>query len=172
MSHAAVGQSRQSQSRQSTASPETPGSPTQRDSERSQRAPARSSDLALASAAAQAVRMTPGVVDLSPGLSAPVATYGPGQRVVGIIIHHPAPEQVVVEVHVALSASECETAAGDARDVADAKGATQETAIDESERRGPIGEIASHVRVAAREAVQRVAPQVSAQVDVFIDDLR
>ncbi|HEX2349417.1 MAG TPA: hypothetical protein VHI51_13380 [Ktedonobacterales bacterium] len=167
MSHAAV-----RQPRQSTASPETTESaesPTQRDSERSQRAPARSSDLALASAAAQAVRMAPGVVELSPGLYAPVATYGPGERVVGIVIHHSAPEQIVVEVHVALSESACEAAA---KDAIVGKDATLETAPGDAERRDPIREIASHIRVAVREAVRSVAPQVFAQVDVFIDDLR
>lgn len=164
MSHAAF-----RQPRQSTASPETTESPTQRDSKRSQRAPERSSDLALASAAAQAVRMAPGVVDLSPGLYAPVATYGPGERVVGIIIHHSAPEQVVVEVHVTLSASACEAAA---KDAIVGKDAALDMATDDAELRGPIREIASNIRVAVREAVRSVAPQVVAQIDVFIDDLR
>lgn len=164
MSHAAV-----RQSRQSTAAPETTESSTRRDSERSQRAPERSSDLALASAAAQAARMAPGVVDLSPGLRAPAATYGPGERVVGIIIHHSAPEQVVVEVHVTLSASACEAAA---KDAIVGKDAALEMATDDAELRGPIREIASHIRVAVREAVRSVAPQVVAQIDVFIDDLR
>lgn len=164
MSHAAV-----RQPRQSSASPETTESPTQRDSEWSQRAPERSSDLALASAAAQAARLAPGVVDLSPGLYAPVATYGPGERVVGIIIHHTAPEQVVVEVHVALSASQCEAVA---KDAIVGKDAALDTATDDAERHGPIREIASHIRVAVREAVRSVAPQVVAQIDVFIDDLR
>lgn len=47
----------------------------------------RVDDIAVARAAAAAVRAVPGVADLSPGGVAEVATYGPGETVHGVAVH-------------------------------------------------------------------------------------
>lgn len=167
MSHAAVRQSGQPQ-----ASPAAPAPSAQIGSDVPQRAPEGGSDLALASAIAQAVRSAPGVVDLSPGLGAPVATYGPGQRVVGILLRRPSPEQIVVEIHVVLSESHIAMAVMAARDAAVETPSVDVVAAADSERRGPVLEMADSIRSATTDVVLRMAPLARAQVDVFIDDLR
>lgn len=121
------------------------------------------SDIELASAAAHSARAVRGVVDLSPGLVAPAATYGPGQRVAGIIVHHPTMERVILEVHVILSESHCERAWADLGLEPDEHDAGET---------GPVTEIASRVRDAVCATVQSMAPQGRVRVDVFIDDLQ
>lgn len=56
-------------------------------------------DLALARAIAQAVCDIPGVAEMSPGLSAMQATYGPGGHINGVVLHH-LPGELIVDVHV------------------------------------------------------------------------
>jgi hypothetical protein len=60
-------------------------------------------DITIAKLLAQAIRATAGVVDLSPGLFALEATYGPGERVLGIVLSHPAPNALTIEVRVVLA---------------------------------------------------------------------
>lgn len=121
----------------------------------------RVSDIALAEAVAQAVRAVPGVADLSSGLSAPAATYGPGQHVTGIAVRHPTLDTLAIEVHVALSETHCTRAA---------------TAAGSGEHdlqwRGPVTEVANQVRGAVYAAVQEMTSLALVRVDVFIDDLR
>lgn len=107
--------------------------------------------------------MVPGVVDLSPGLAAPVATYGPGQRVVGIIVYHPTTERVILEVHVILSESHCELAWADSG---------LEPVEHDAGETGLITEIANRVRDVVCATVRDMASRVRVRVDVFIDDLR
>src|SRR5215467_1752491 len=109
MSHATVRPSRAS-----------PNPAAQRASGQRDRPTGHISDVALASATERAVREVAGVTDLSPGLATPVATYGPGQRVTGIAIHHPAAEEVIFEVHVILSEAHCIMGSADADADADA----------------------------------------------------
>ena len=66
------------------------------------------SDFTIATAAAEALRAAPGVVDISPGVFALVATYGSGKRVVGIVVHHLTPGQLSLEAHVVLSEAYCD----------------------------------------------------------------
>lgn len=130
---------------------------------------ARLSDVTLARIIAQAVRATPGVVDLSAGLTAPVATYGAGQRVTGVIIHHPdqAPDSYVIEIHVILSEALCAPATSDS-----AVRVSDESVADNPERPRPIPEIAERIRGEARRAAQTRMDLSASAIDVFIDDLR
>lgn len=123
------------------------------------------SDIALAGAIAQAVRAVPGVADLSPGLGAPAATYGPGQRVSGIVVRHlaPAPDQLAIGVHVVLSESSCEAATTDARG---------SPAPYRPEGPSAMSAIADRIREAARATVRSMALPAPVGVDVFVDDLR
>src|SRR5436305_9012478 len=88
MSHAATDQT-----------PVAPESATPQNSGQEKRPAGPVSDLALAGAAARAARTVSGVVDLSPGHGTPAATYGSGQRVTGVVVHHLALEEVVLEIH-------------------------------------------------------------------------
>ena len=146
--------------RLSPASPASCGPPS---GGQRHRGPEPVSDLTLASAAAQAVRMVPGVVDLSPGYAAPAATYGPGQRVAGIVVHRPTAERIMLEVHVVLSEAHCELASANS---------ASKLVEHDSEESGPVPEIASRVRSVVCATVQSMAPQAHIGVDVFIDDLR
>lgn len=124
---------------------------------------AQVSDIAFASAVAHAVRDVPGVVDLTPGIVAKVATYGSGQRVDGILVHHLSPDEIALEIHVALSESESKRAVADS---------AQETSDRATEATGLLPIIASRIRRAVYDIAQGMAPPVLTQVDVFIDDLR
>lgn len=123
----------------------------------------RVSDLALARAAAQAVRAVPGVVDLSPGLVALAATYGSGQRVTGVVVHHLTPDTVVLEIHVVLSEAHCNTALA---------AATPHSMGRESESLAVLTDIANRIRAAVNDTARDIAAPVLARVDVLIDDLR
>ncbi len=61
------------------------------------------SDLALAKAIAQAVRSIPWVAAMSPGLFAIEATYGPGERVDGVVLRRSLPASLSIEVRVVLA---------------------------------------------------------------------
>ena len=126
------------------------------------------SDLTIASAAAQAARMAPGVVDLSPGLFALAATYGLGQRVTGVVVHHLTPDHTPDQgshsrIRVVLSEAHCKMVAADAASDAIER---------ETEAPGILLEIASHIRGVVYESLRDIAPMLLVQVDVFIDDLR
>ncbi len=152
MSHAAIGRSK-----------DTHPSSTRLASGQEHRWPEQMRDADLASAVAQAVRLVPGVVDLSAGLIATVATYGPGQRVDGIIVHHPNVDEVIIEVHVVLSESHCKLAA---------RRATAGPAERGSDTHGPVTEIASQVRSVVRTTVQNMTSLTLVRADVFVDDLQ
>lgn len=121
------------------------------------------SDITVASAVAQAVRTVPGVMDLSPGLSTPAATYGAGRRVTGIVVHHSTPDDIALEVHVVLSEAHCAAAPADAIVDSPASGAQD---------RGVLAGIASQIREVVYKAVHETASLALVRVDVFIDDLR
>lgn len=121
------------------------------------------SDLAIAGAVAGAVRAMPEVVDLSPGITMLAATYGAGQRVTGVVVHHIAPDTLVLEVHVVLSEEHC-------------RAATTSRASDAAVHRpGEIGlliDAANRIREAVHAVVHDTTSLPLEQVDVLIDDLR
>src|SRR5262249_37695450 len=59
-------------------------------------------DVALAGAVAKAVLRVPEVASLSAGHLALAATYGPTQRVTGVVVRRSAQSKMSVEVHVVL----------------------------------------------------------------------
>lgn len=120
------------------------------------------SDVALASAVARAVRTVPGVVDLSPGLVVPRVTYGAGERVPGIVVHHPAPDAVVLEIHVFLSEADCGVAG---------TATTHSAAAGDSESLNALRGIATHIRETVYAAVRDVPSAPVVRADVLIDDL-
>lgn len=124
---------------------------------------AQVSDIAFASAVAHAVRAVPGVVDLTPGTVAKVATYGSGQRVDGIVVHHLSPDEIALEIHVALSESESKRAVADS---------AREPSEHATEATGLLPMIASRIRRAVYDIAQGMSPPVLTRVDVLIDDLR
>jgi len=123
----------------------------------------RVSDITIASAVAQAVHTVPGVVDLSPGRATPAATYGAGRRVTGVVVHHPTPDDVALEVHVVLSEAHCTTPSTNATGDSTASG---------SQGHGVLADIASRIREVVYGAIQAMASLVLVRIDVFIDDLR
>lgn len=154
MSHAAI--------KQLAASP---AETAHYDSIQPERRPNQVSDLALASAAAQAARTVPGVIDLSSGLVTLAATYGPGQRVTGVVVHHVSPDkpdEVVLEIHVVLSEAHCKTT------LAAAVGPVGH----DTESLGILTDIANQIRRAVYDTLQDVAAQAPVRVDVLVDDLR
>lgn len=120
------------------------------------------SDVALAEAVAEAVRGTPEVVDLSPGLSMLAATYGPGRSVAGIVVRHPTLDTLALEIHVILSEASCMQAS---------TGIATESEEQDTPMRGPLAEIANRVRGAAGAAARETTTLAIEQIDVFIDDL-
>jgi hypothetical protein len=123
------------------------------------------SDMMIAKAIAEAVRATPGIVGLSPGLQALAATYGVNERLVGIVVRHPSPGETAVEVHV--------TVAMEAMPSIEAQGSASSVAAQmETSDSAALTRVANQVREAVYRAMQdlRLAPPSS--VDILIDDIQ
>lgn len=137
-----------------------------RPQEASQTVLARSSasDIAYARAVARAIRATPGVADLSPGLMVLAATYGAHERVVGVVVRHSSPHSATVEVHVVLEvAAGLNTATrGDASEVT--PGDASDIAV--------LAQAASRIRAAVDGVAARMNLIPLATVDVYIDDIQ
>ena len=127
-------------------------------------APSSVRDISLARASVAAIRATPGVADVSPGLIVLAATYGPHERVVGVVVRHASPHDTAVEVHI-IAARETIS------DIATHGGGSEATPEDASEV-AVLAQVASRVRA----AVYRVASSMNLvplpAVDVFIDDIQ
>lgn len=149
--------------RQSTATPEATAQ--QQNGEARGRPGERVSDLAIAGATAQAVRNVPGVADLSAGLVVPAATYGSGQRVNGVVVHHLTPDTIGLEIHVIASEAFCGMAAADAT-------VEPQSVARDAEPPGLLAEIAARIREVVYRTVQDMTALAIARVDVLIDDLR
>ena len=120
------------------------------------------SDFTIATAAAEAIRAAPGVVDISPGVFALVATYGAGKRLVGIVVRHLSSDQIALEAHVVLSEAYCNEMSAAATDSAGPR----------TEGGSVLGDIADRIREAARGGLRDMISPPFARVDVYIDDLR
>ena len=121
------------------------------------------SDFDIATAAAQAIRAAPGVVDISPGVFALVATYGSGKRLAGIVVRHLTPDEIALEVHVVLSEAYCNEMSA---------GAATDSARRGTEGKSILGDIADHIREAVYGGLRDTTSPPLARVDVYIDDLR
>jgi len=120
-------------------------------------------DFTIATAAAQAIRAAPGVVDISPGVFALVATYGSGKRLAGIVVHHPAPDQLALEAHVVLSEAYCNEMSA---------AAATDSVRRETKGKSVLGDIADRIREAVHGGLRDTTSLPLARVDVYIDDLR
>jgi hypothetical protein len=133
----------------------------------SQPVPPRSqpSDISVAKAIATAVRATPGVIDLSPGLLALAATYAANERLVGVVVRHPGPHETAVEVHVtvAMEATTRVKAQGNASSLS-AHTETSDIAI--------LTRVANLVREAVYRAMRDLRLPPPLAVDVLIDDIQ
>jgi len=139
---------------------------TKRPQEASQTVLARSSasDIAFARDVARAIRATPGVADLSPGLMVLAATYGAHEQVVGVVVRHSSPHSATVEVHVVL-----EVAAGlNAATRGDNSGETPEDASEVA----VLAQVASRIRATVDGVAARMNLIPLATVDVYIDDIQ
>ena len=121
------------------------------------------SDFTIATAAAEAIRAAPGVVDISPGVFALVATYGAGKRLVGIVVRHLSSDQIALEAHVVLSEAYCNEMSA---------AAATDSARPRTEGGSVLGDIADRIREAARGGLRDMISPPFARVDVYIDDLR
>ncbi len=121
------------------------------------------SDFTIATAAAQAIRAAPGVVDISPGVFALVATYGSGKRVAGIVVRHLTPDQFALEAHVILSEAYCNEMSA---------AATTDSVKRGTEGKSILRDIADRIREAVYSGLRGTTSLPLARVDVYIDDLR
>lgn len=127
-------------------------------------APVDVADVTVAKAVAAAVREMPDVVDLSPGLHAAAATYGPGDRVPGVVVHHPNPDTTFIEVHVVIRAA---TVQGGALTEHTEAGTSANTP-------GPpvLADAADRVRRAVRRALHDLHAAPPKEINVLIDDIQ
>jgi hypothetical protein len=118
-------------------------------------------DVEIAGAVAKAVLTVPEVVSLSPGHSAFAATYGPTQRVTGVVVRRSTPTEMSLEVHVALRAPSIDLAA---------RSVSGEAASFEAGE-GSLPAMAAQVREAVFRALGEMGLPPPVKVDVFIDDI-
>lgn len=150
-------------------------------SSRGQRRGRAVSDLAIARAVAGAVRGVPGVSGLSRGFSVMAATYGPMQRVTGVVVDcrsgtadAESPEgfsyptrievHVIVQLPSATSLLTAQEAAGDVPGL-------QVTAEDRAGGSGLLLGVAVRIRRSVQGAVEDMGLPTPAEVDVYIDDI-
>jgi uncharacterized alkaline shock family protein YloU len=101
------------------------------------------SEMSIARAIVAAVRSVPGVAEVSPGRFAEVATYGPGEKVRGVVIGRAA-SALDLEVHLC------------------ARYANSLVLV----------ELAARVRSAVRQSVEGLGVGPLRRIDVAVDDLR
>jgi len=101
------------------------------------------SEVSIARAIVAAVRGVPGVADVSPGRFAEAATYGPGEKVPGVVVGRAA-SALDIEVHLcALYADSL-----------------------------VLTDLAARVRSAVRQSVGGLGAGLLRRIDVTFDDLR
>jgi hypothetical protein len=107
-------------------------------------------DIALAELVVRALSDAPGGARLIAGRGAAV-TYGPHERIEGVVIHHHPTGQMALEVHVAIAES---------------------AALERvSSARPALLELAEEVRGAIERAMRGAGLPAPAEIDVHIDDL-
>jgi hypothetical protein len=118
----------------------------------------RLSDMVIADAIAHALRDVPGVLDMGQGLFARAATYGPGKHIAGVVLQHPAPGELSVEVHVVLDETTFLKALSDMSSNSD------NTPI--------VLRFTDHIRAVVSQTFEHLGLPVPTMVDVTIDDIR
>jgi len=127
----------------------------------------RTSDITIARAVADAARSMPVVLGLSPGTTVLAATYGPRERVTGVVVRHPGPHAIALEVHVVLRNPQAHAgvdaeARGD-RPHAPASAGTAGEAV--------LTGAADQIREAVYRAARRLDTPPLTSVDILIDDI-
>jgi len=100
------------------------------------------SEVNLARAVVVAVRAIPGVVDVSPGLFAEAATYGPAERVTGVVVSRVG-GALDIQVHVCARYTDSLV----------------------------LPELAARVRIAVRQSVEALGAGPLALIGVAFDDV-
>ena len=125
--------------------------------------PEHLSDTFVADAMVHAIRDVPGVLDMGQGLFAKAATFGPGKRVLGIVIQHPTADSLSIEAHVILE------------EASFTKAYSEISGPDASSRTGitPILlRFTDQIRTAVTQTLEHLGLPASTLVDVTIDDIR
>ncbi len=141
-------------------------------------------DVALARALVQAARTVEHVVDVSPGRYGVAATYGPGQRVTGIVLRrttHPGwdpPLMFVVEAHIVVATAAVTVPVAPLL-------ATSKTSRNRKQRQktsvreapgAPLApvlvRIAEETRRALAATLRQLRPGETWAIDITIDELR
>jgi hypothetical protein len=104
----------------------------------------------------------PMVLDLSPGTTTLAATYGPRERVTGVVVRHLSPHDISVEVHVVLRGSLYAQALGTVSHAHDSADTARDAVLTGA---------ANQIREAAYRAAQRPDAPPIANVDILIDDI-
>lgn len=118
----------------------------------------RLNDMDIANAIAHAIRDVPGVLDMGQGLFARAATYGRGKHIAGIVLQHPAPGELSVEVHVVLDETTFLKALSD---------------VSSSSDKPPIlPRFTDQIRAVVSQTFEHLDLPVPTMVDVTIDDIR
>jgi hypothetical protein len=138
----------------------------------------RNDDVALALALAQTARTVEHVVDLGAGRYGVAATYGPGQRVKGIVLRRSALSEgnaaaSVVEAHIVIAAAAVTSvmtpAAQQKKQRLPATTVRRTSAKSESP---VLLRIAAEARRALAATLQRLRSGEQWDIDIVIDDLR
>jgi hypothetical protein len=169
-----------SQRAQDADAPDEPGAVSRDDSD----------DVALALALAQAALLVEQVVAVSAGRYGTAITYGPGKRVIGIVLRRrmapesSAPSSFVVEAHIVVATAAvtvlaappraAPTTARDktSRDTRQRPPATIAHSASDTPRAPVLLRIADETRRALSEALELLRPNEQWSIDVTIDDLR
>ena len=121
--------------------------------------PEQESDVRIAEVIARAASDVPGVAALSPGNPPAAATYGPGQTVHGIVLHHRPRGTLVVEVHVVAGDAELGSMLASRR------------ADPGAEPNAVLPALAEEIRSQVARAMRDMAMRAPASVDIYVDDL-
>lgn len=118
----------------------------------------RLSDIDIANAIVHGIRNVPGILEMSQGLFAKAATYGPGNHIAGIALQHPSPGELSVEVHVVL----------DERFLLK----TLSNAASSSDTTPILMRFTDQVRAAVSQTLEHLSLPVPIMINVAIDDIR
>ncbi len=120
------------------------------------------SDLELAKSIAAAICEVPAVLGMGPGRFAQAATYGPGERVMGVVLRHPAPTALAIEAHVVLDERML---------VQTLSSVSPSDGFSGSEHTPIVVRVADRIRAVVFQTVHRFGGPGPITVDVVVDDL-
>jgi hypothetical protein len=142
-------------------------------------------DVALALALAQAALSVEQVVDVSAGRYGTAVTYGPGQRVTGIVVRRPTPSATsaapsfVVEAHIVVATAAVTVLAAPplaalktSREKGQRPQATSAHSASDTPRAPVLLRIADDTRRVLAATLRRLRPGETWEIDITIDDLR